>query len=249
MGWLAVLGMGLVLGALGGGGGILTVPILVGFFGFGAAEATGSSLLVVGLASCVGAVKGILNKQIEWQAGLSLAVPSMIGALSARLFVIPSIPDPVFGVAKDDLLLGLFALIMLVIGYRMLLPEKAEPKVEANQFKIAAVGLLIGLVSGVLGAGGGFLILPALTLLLGIELKRAIPTSLFVISIQSLGGFAGELGRPIQWSLLGGVIATAMLGLLLGLVIREKAPQGALKTSFAILVFLVSAWLIFRVLS
>lgn len=249
MGWLAVLAMGLVLGALGGGGGILTVPILVGLFGFSALEATGGSLLVVGLASSVGAVKGMISKEIEWKAGLSLAVPSMIGAFSARMFVVPNIPDPVLGVAKDDLLLGTFALVMILIGAKMLLPEKAEPKVETNQIKIALVGLVIGMVSGVLGAGGGFLILPALTLLLGIELKKAIPTSLLVISLQSLVGFSGELTRPIQWSLLGGIVGVAMLGLVLGLLVRDKAPKDVLKSSFAVLVFLVAGWMIYRVLS
>lgn len=248
MGWLAVLGMGLVLGALGGGGGILTVPILVGLFGFSALEATGGSLLVVGLASSIGAVKGAVAKEVEWKAGLSIAVPSMVGAFSARMFVVPNIPDPVFGVAKDDLLLGTFALIMILIGVKMLLPDKAEPKVETNQVKIALVGLVIGMVSGILGAGGGFLILPALTLLLGIELKRAIPTSLLVISMQSLVGFAGELTRPIQWNLLGGIVVVAMAGLGLGLLVRDKAPKDLLKSSFAGLVFLVAGWVIYRVL-
>lgn len=249
MGWIAVLGMGLVLGALGGGGGILTVPILVGLFGFTAVEATGSSLLVVGLASIIGAIKGVMAKEVEFKAALSLAIPSMIGALSARLLIVPAIPDPLLGIAKEDFLLGLFALIMVVIGVRMLMPDKAEPKVESSPIKIGLIGFSIGLLSGVLGAGGGFLILPALTLLLGIDLKKAIPTSLMVISLQSLVGFLGELGRPIQWNLLGGIVVVAMAGLALGLALREKAPKALLKNAFAGLVFAVAAYMAFRVLS
>ena len=247
MAWLAVLGMGLVLGALGGGGGILTVPILVGLFGMSATEATGSSLLVVGLASSIGAIQGLIKKQIELQAALLIAIPSTIGALLARLFVVPGIPKTVLGIPRDDLLLGTFAVVMVVVGVRMLTPASKDTRVESNRLKIAIIGLLIGLVSGILGAGGGFLILPALTLLLGVDLARAIPTSLLVISIQSLGGFAGELGKPIQWSLLGQIIAVSMAGLLAGLLVREKAPKRTLQVAFAILVFLVAGWMILKI--
>jgi uncharacterized membrane protein YfcA len=249
MAWFAVLGMGMVLGALGGGGGILTVPILVGLFGMNATEATGSSLLVVGLASSIGAVQGLIAKKVDWQAALLIAMPSTIGALAARLFLVPNFPATMFGIAKDDLLLGTFAAVMVLVGIKMLRPAKGERLVESNRVKISIVGLLIGVISGVLGAGGGFLILPALTLLLGVDLERAIPTSLFVISLQSLGGFTGELGKPIQWGLLGGIIAVAMTGLGLGLVLREHAPKKTLQTSFAVLVFAVAAWMMVKILS
>lgn len=249
MAWFAVLGMGLVLGALGGGGGILTVPILVGLFGMSATEATGSSLLVVGLASSIGAVQGLIAKKVDWQAALLVAVPSTIGALVARLILVPNFPDSIFGIAKDDLLLGTFAAVMVLVGIKMLRPVKDEQLVESSLVKIAAVGLLIGVISGVLGAGGGFLILPALTLLLGVDIARAIPTSLLVISFQSLGGFVGELGKPIQWGLLGGIVAVAMAGLGLGLLLREYAPKKVLQSSFAVLIFAVAAWMVFKVLS
>ena len=249
MAWLAVLGMGIVLGALGGGGGILTVPILVGLFGMSAAEATGSSLLVVGLASSIGAVQGLVAKKVDWQAALLIAVPSTIGALTARLFLVPNIPDLVWGISKDDLLLGTFAAVMVLVGIKMLWPSKAEQQVESSRVKIAVLGLAIGLISGVLGAGGGFLILPTLTLLLGVDLARAIPTSLLVITLQSLGGFVGELGRPIQWSVLRGIVAVAIGGLVVGLLLREIAPKKALQTSFAVLVFAVAAWMMVKVLS
>ncbi|MFZ4508458.1 MAG: sulfite exporter TauE/SafE family protein [Fimbriimonas sp.] len=249
MAWFAVLGMGMVLGALGGGGGILTVPILVGLFGMSATEASGSSLLVVGLASSVGAVQGLFAKKVDWPAALLIAVPSTIGALAARLFVVPNIPKLVFGIAKDDLLLGTFAAVMVLVGIKMLRPAKEEQVIESGRIKIALVGLLIGVVSGMLGAGGGFLILPALTLLVGLDLAGAIPTSLLVISLQSLGGFTGELGKPIQWGLLGGIVAVAMAGMGLGLLLRKRAPQKTLQTSFAVLVFAVAAWMVVKVIS
>jgi len=249
MGWLAVFGMGLVLGALGGGGGILTVPILVGLFGMGATEATGASLLVVGLISSVGAIQGFVKKMTDAQAGLLLAIPSTLGALTARVLLVPNIPATFFGITKDKLLLGTFAAIMIIVGIKMLRPAVEAPQVEAGRLKIALFGLMIGLVSGVLGAGGGFLILPVLTLLVGVKLEKAIPTSLMVISLQSLGGFAGELGKPIQWQTLGSVVLVAMVGLVVGLMFRECVPRKALQFSFAGLVFVVAGWMIFRVLS
>ncbi len=247
MAWIAVFGMGLVLGALGGGGGILTVPILVGLFGMSATEATGSSLFVVGIASSIGAVQGLWKKQVEVRSALLIAIPSATGAFLARKFVVPGIPENVAGLPKDDILLAAFAALMVLVGIRMLRPPGTLARAEASIAKIAGIGFLIGLVSGVLGAGGGFLILPALTLLMGVELTRAIPTSLVVISIQSLVGFGGELSKPIQWSVLWLVAAVAVTGLILGLVVRDRAPKKALQLAFAILVFLVAGWMFLKI--
>ena len=225
MSWLATLFMGFVLGILGGGGGILTVPILVGFFGLSATEATGSSLLVVGLTSTIGAAQGILKKQSEVRPAILLAIPSMIGALLSRKFVVPS---HIFGLTKDQVLLGAFSVLMIVVGIRMLLKKKEEVEPRYNPALVVTYGLLIGILSGTLGAGGGFLILPVLTLLLGVEMAKAVPTSLLVICIQSLGGFLGEVGKPIPWSLLLSIAGIALLGMILGLLLRERAPSAHL---------------------
>lgn len=243
MGWLAILGMGFVLGALGGGGGILTVPILVGLFGLPVTEATGSSLLIVGAASSIGTVQGLLSKKVDWKAGILIAIPSAIGAYASRLVLVPLIPKTILGVAKDDILLVAFATLMVIVGMRMLRPTDPETTSGSSPLNILIVGLFIGVISGTLGAGGGFLILPALTLLAGVELDRAIPTSLMVICLQSLTGFAGELGKQVPWGFLGRVVAFAILGLVLGLVLRERVPKKALRASFVALVFVVAAWL------
>jgi uncharacterized membrane protein YfcA len=249
MGWFATLFMGFVLGLLGGGGGILTVPILVGFFGLAAAEATGSSLFVVGLTSSLGAIQGLLKKQTEVSAGILIAIPSMIGAITSRKFIVPSIPKEMFGLTKDQILLGAFAILMIVVGVKMLLKKKEATQTKQNPVLVVICGLAIGILSGTLGAGGGFLILPVLTLFLGVEMERAIPTSLLVISIQSLGGFTGELGKPIQWELLLKVSAVALVGLGMGLTLRQKAPRKALQLAFAYLIFMVAIWMIARVVT
>jgi uncharacterized protein len=250
MGYVAVLLMGLVMGALGGGGGILTVPILVGFFGKTPEAATGASLLVVGLAASVGAFTGIRRKESEVGAAISLAIPSSIGAFAARVFVLPAIPPVIAGVERGKWLLGTFAVLMLIVGIRMLkpTPEAAPDAPKKPWWLVGIIGLAIGVVSGTLGAGGGFLILPALTVLLGIELKRAIPTSLIVIMLQSLVGFSGELSKPIEWSVLLPIVGVAMVGMVAGLAVRERVPKAQLQRAFAVLVFAVAAWIVWRVI-
>jgi hypothetical protein len=246
MGYFAALFMGFVLGLLGGGGGILTVPILVGFFGLTATQATGSSLFVVGLTSLAGAIQGFVKKQVEIAPALLLAIPSMIGAITARKFLVPAIPNHILGFTKDQVLLSAFAILMVVVGIKMLAKKKDGPEPNHNPVLVIAYGIGIGLLSGTLGAGGGFLILPVLTLLLSIELEKAIPTSLAVITIQSLGGFTGELGKAINWSLLLTVAGVALGGLILGLALREKAPRKTLQLAFAYLVFAVAIYMVWK---
>lgn len=248
MGWLATLFMGFVLGLLGGGGGILTVPILVGFFGLSATAATGSSLFVVGLTGTIGAAQGIIKKQSEVGPAIMLAIPSMIGALLSRRFLVPAIPDHILGLTKDQVLLGAFAILMVIVGVRMLMKKKEGVEPKHNPALVVAYGLMIGVLSGTLGAGGGFLILPVLTLLLGVEMEKAIPTSLLVICIQSLGGFLGEIGKPINWSLLVSVAGVAFVGMVLGLLLRERAPRKTLQLAFAYMVFAVAIWMFVKIL-
>lgn len=249
MSWVAVFGMGILLGLLGGGGGILTVPILVGFFGMAATEATGASLFVVGVASVIGAAQGLWRREVEVGAALLIAVPSAVGAFLARAVLVPRLPLVVFGLSKDDFLLVAFALLMVVVGLRMLKrPPEGSGRV-VPRVVIGALGFLIGLVSGTLGAGGGFLIVPALTLLLGVDIRRAIPTSLTVIALQSLVGFAGELGNPVAWDVLLPVLGVGLLGLMAGMPLRERAPKDHLRVGFAMLVFVVAMWMAVRVAS
>lgn len=239
--------MGFVLGALGGGGGILTVPILVGFFGLSATQATGGSLLVVGLTSLAGSIEGFVRRSIEVPSAILIALPAMLGAYISRKLIVPNIPPTVAGIPRDDLLLGTFALVMIYVGIKMLLPRAPRVGKTPHPFMTVLVGLAIGLVSGTLGAGGGFLILPALTLLLDVELERAIPTSLFVIAIQSLGGFTGEIGKAVDYALLINVALFALIGMGLGLLARQRLPKRALQIGFSVLVFLVASWMIWKI--
>ncbi len=245
MGWIAALIMGFVLGLVGGGGGILTVPILVTFFGLGATVATGGSLFVVGVTSGVAAVHGLIHRQSEVKAALLLAIPSMFAAFTARKLVVPAIPDPVLGIPKDDLLLGSFALLMIVVAMAMFRRKDAPSvKTTIQPAWVVLISLGIGLLSGTLGAGGGFLILPVLILVLGVEPQRAIATSLLVITIQSFGGLVGELGQPRPWSQLAWIALVAVGGMVPGAMLRAKLPGGHLQRAFAWLVLGVAFFLL-----
>lgn len=248
MGWLAALFMGLVLGMLGGGGGILAVPILIGFFGFGGVQATGGSLFVVGITSLAGAIEGLLKREARLREALSLALPSMVGAVVARALLVPHLPPRIVGFSKDDVLLLAFASLMIVVGARFL--AKLEPRpieVQPAWWKVPLFGLGIGLVSGTLGAGGGFLIVPVLTLMVGLDLATAVPTSLVVIAIQSLGGVVPELWNPTDWGVLASVTGVALVGMLVGTRLRRRIPQDGLRLGFGILVLAVAAFLASRV--
>lgn len=247
MAWLAVFAMGLVLGSVGGGGGILTVPILVGLFGLSATESTGGSLLVVGLSGLIGSIRGFWRDEIDSRAAVTLAIPSSLGAFAARRWILPAIPATVAGVDRDRLLLGGFAVLMVIVAIRMAMPRpEAEPRVR-NLGWVALSGALLGIVSGTFGAGGGFLILPALILLLGTETKRAISTSLTVIAIQSLFGFMGEVGKEIRWSILVPVSLVAIMGLAVGLVLRDRLSGRVLQWAFSAVVLAVACWMAIQV--
>lgn len=244
MEWLAILLMGVVLGLIGGGGGILTVPILTGLFGFGVVEATGSSLFIVGLASFFGAAPSALKKEVDFARAFPLAAASVVGGFVSRKFVVPAIPEAVGSISKANLLMSLFALLMVIVAFRMLSePGESARKGEkgaTHSIVAVAAGLAIGLVAGTLGAGGGFLILPTLVLALGLDMKSAVPTSLMVIAFQSLAGFIGELGNPIRWQILWVMAGVALFGMVLGGVLRKQVSSAYLRKGFAGIVLLVA---------
>lgn len=251
MGYLAILLMGVVLGTLGGGGGILAVPILVSLFGVPPVTATGQSLFIVGIASAVGAYQAFRSRQYEVRDALILAVAGLAGAFLARAVVVPAIPAQILGMEKGDFLLTLLAVVMVASGARMVWPEGSSPSEPVdepgNRVAAAVAGLAIGLLSGAIGAGGGFLIVPVLTLLLRMDMKRAVPSSLFVISVQSLGGFAGELAHTVDWPHLLPITATALVGMGIGGWVRPRLSSTQLKPMFAVLVFAVAIYLFVRV--
>jgi uncharacterized protein len=240
LGWFAFLIMGVVLGLIGGGGSILTVPILVYLFRMDAHSATGASLFIVGTVALIGALAAALKKEIKFTESLPFAIPSIVGVLAARTFLLPALPDPVirlgtFAISRDALLMTLFALLMLAAAYKMIRASTIPPtRKAASGFNVGLQGFFIGALTGFIGAGGGFLIVPALVFLLGYGLKQAIGTSLLVIALNSFVGFFADVlqGEARSWSLLLVAAIIAVVGLYVGRRLSPQFSEKSLKRIF-----------------
>ncbi len=236
---LAVL-IGVSLGLLGGGGSILTVPILVYVLGQGAHEAIATSLLVVGATSIAALVPHARKGRVRWRTGLLFGGTSMLGAFAAGR-IAHLIPGVVLLVA--------FGAMMVVTAVAMMRPRKggsAKPQGGALAYvKIVVLGLAVGAVTGLIGAGGGFVVVPALVLLGGLTMREAVGTSLLVIAMNSLAAFAGHVGETtVSYGLAAMVTAAAVLGSFGGAALAGRVPQALLRRGFAWFVMVMAVFLL-----
>ena len=248
VGYLASILMGLSLGLLGGGGAILTVPILVYLFHIDPVIATAYSLFIVGSTALFGGINYYTKGEVDFKIGFSFAIPSFIGVFLTRLLVIPNIPNSIlnignFELTKPLLIMTVFSVIMLLASISMIKPKK----VTSNEIKrikpysLPLQGLIVGCIAGFVGAGGGFLIIPTLVVVVGLTMRRAIGTSLFIIAAQSLLGFLGDLQHQenIEWSLLLKIVAIALIGLTIGTKLSDKISEKKLKKGFGYFVLII----------
>ncbi|MER5361123.1 sulfite exporter TauE/SafE family protein [Streptomyces sp. NPDC002785] len=225
----ASLFVGISLGVLGGGGSILTVPLLVYLAGQGTKEAIATSLFVVGVTSAAALIPHARARRVQWRTGLAFGLVSMVGAYGGGRLA-EYIPGTVLLIA--------FALMMLATAAAMLRkPRKAAaPKGVRRELPlkhIVAEGLVVGAVTGLVGSGGGFLVVPALVLLGGLPMSVAVGTSLLVIAMKSFAGLAGHLsGVQIDWGLALAVTAVAVVGSLIGGRFAGRIPQDTLRKAF-----------------
>ncbi len=240
VGYIASICIGLVLGMLGGGGSILSIPILVYLFNIDAVMASAYSLFIVGATSLAGAIPKYREHLVNVRTGLIFGIPSIIAIFATRKWIIPSIPDVLFfigsfALTKRILLLGIFAILMILASIVMI-RKRGEFASDTNGFQVGGImaqGVLIGFLTGLVGAGGGFLIIPALILLTGISFKTAVGTSLFIIAINSLIGFMGDvLNYSINWTFLFKITSLAIIGILVGNQFSKKLPSYKLRKSF-----------------
>jgi uncharacterized membrane protein YfcA len=244
LGYFLAVVMGVVLGLLGGGGSILTVPILVYVFSVQVSTATGYSLFIVGVSSVFG-FYGYANKRlVDYKVGFIFAVPAFIGVYFSRGYFVPWLPESIFTlnnyeVTKDILILAVFALMMILASISMIRGRKdrdsADVIWDSRRYAIIAVeGLVVGVLTGFVGAGGGFLIIPALVILAGLEMKVAVGTSLMIISIKSLIGFIGDIqtNPNMDWTFLFIFTSFSVVGILLGTYLSKKIPSKKLKPIF-----------------
>lgn len=248
LGYILVILMGMTLGLIGAGGSILAVPILVYLLGVNPIVATGYSLLIVGTAALTGAVRYWKEKQVNIRAVLLFTIPAMLMVLFTRTYIVPSIPDPILSIPKDILIMLLFAGLMILAAILMLRPMKIK-QANSNELtlrtglKLIFCSAGVGLLTGMVGAGGGFLIIPTLIALFGLSMKEAIGTSLAIIAINSLVGFKGDIiaGIPIDLKLIGIFLGLTLLGMWIGTSIGKKIEGEKLKKIFSLFTLLIGA--------
>jgi uncharacterized membrane protein YfcA len=236
---LAVV-VGLALGLLGGGGSILMVPLLVYVAGMDAKEAIAASLVVVGVTAAVSVIGHARAGRVRWRTGLLFGVAGMVGAFVGGL---------IGGHLPGRLLLAGFALVMLATAVAMIRGRKqvdpARAHAELPVLHVLLDGIVVGLVTGLVGAGGGFLVVPALALLGGLPMGVAVGTSLLVIGMKSFAGLAGYLATvPIDWALTGAVTAAAVVGSLFGARLVDRIPADALRRAFGWFVLAMGAFVL-----
>lgn len=256
-GYLAAILIGISLGLIGGGGSVLTVPVLYYLFGTDALTATAWSLFIVGVTSGIGSVAYFRKKEVNIKTAIIFGIPSVAAVFSTRQWLLPALPDPLLSlgdvvIGKNLFLLLLFGVLMLFSSYGMI-RKKANTNVSAGEPKkmnyliILLEGAVVGTITGLVGAGGGFLIIPALVLLSGLPMKQAIGTSLIIISAKSLIGFMAEAGDiGTGWPMLLGITACAIVGVFIGTALSKKIDGEKLKPFFGWFVLTMGLYILIR---
>lgn len=259
VGYIAAVFVGLVLGLIGAGGAILTVPIMVYLMGIDAVTATVYSLFIVGTTTLIGSLSYVKNGLVNFKTSLAFAIPSLISIFITRKFILPAIPDPLFEnfpLSKDHFVLFFFAIIMLLSSLSMIFGSVKEKESGSDMsskeiLTLIFYGIFVGLITGLVGAGGGFLIVPALVFFAKIPVKAAVGTSLLIIAINSLTGFAGDLMGDyfIDWKLLFIFLGFAIVGIFIGSYLTKYISGGNIKKSFGWFVLLMGVYIIVRELN
>ncbi len=257
LGYVLAFIVGLSLGLIGGGGSILTLPILVYIMGVEAELGTAYSLFIVGTTALVSGLQYAKQKKVELKTAVIFGIPSIVSVYLTRAFLVPVIPNPVFSTStfildKNTSFMLLFSIVMLLAAFSMLKPgkKKTEPEVNSqpqyNYPMIFIEGIFVGLLTGLVGAGGGFLIIPALVLFARLPMKLAIGTSLLIIATKSLIGFIGDIQsrQDIDWKLLILFSGISIVGSFVGNLLAQKFDNTFLKKLFAWFVLLMGTFIL-----
>lgn len=253
LGYILAVFIGISLGLIGGGGSILTVPVFVYLFHIEPTLATSYSLFIVGMTSLTGAVYQYSKGYVDMKAALSFGLTSVATVLIVRKYLLPAIPDHLFQVGaitvtKSTAIMVLFAALMLAASVSMILGHREQPTdAPASLPKLLVFGIGIGLVTGLLGAGGGFLVIPALVLLARVPIKKAIGTSLFIVTVNSSVGFLGDIGQVyIDWPFLFKILAITVFGVVIGSAFGRRIPGDRLRSGFGWFVLTMGIYILSR---
>ncbi len=253
-GYIAAALIGLSLGLIGGGGSILTIPVLVYLFGLQPAVATGYSLFIVGCTSLVGAVKNYKNGRVDISTAIYFGGASVVTVFITRKYLLHLIPEQLFTIGhtsftKSLVIMILFAALMIITALKMIFDKYTEhPNEDIHSPKllsIIVIGIGIGLLTGLLGAGGGFLIIPVLIFFFHLPMKKAIGTSLLIIALNSLIGFTGDLmNEKMNWQLLLSISAISIAGVLAGTKLNDKMNGASLRKGFGWFILILGVFII-----
>lgn len=253
-GYLASVIIGLSLGLVGGGGAILTIPILVYLFKIDPKLATSYSLFIVGITALSGCFSHYKMGNLKVKSALFFAVPSVFSILVIREVIFLKIPNLLFTiedfqVTKNFLIMLIFAIMMIMASFSMI--RKTENQLTlttTNYWQLALIGAAVGIVTGFLGAGGGFLIIPALLFFANLPMKQAVGTSLLIIFINSSIGFVGDLfiGTPIDYTFLAIISSMAFIGMFIGTQLSKKIDGDKLKPIFGWFVLVMGIYILIK---
>jgi uncharacterized membrane protein YfcA len=256
IGYLLAIVIGISLGLIGGGGSILTLPVLVYLLGINPVLSTAYSLFIVGATSLAGAFTYLKKGLVSYKTAVLFSIPSFIAVFLTRKYLMPLIPEYLFSVAGIDVsknlaIMVLFAVVMLMASYSMITdkaPEAAsEGQTNYNFLLIVLEGFVVGTLTGIVGAGGGFLIIPALVILVRLPMKMAVGTSLVIIAAKSLIGFLGDLGnQAIDWHFLLTLTGLSIAGIFIGSQMTRFIPGEKLKSSFGWFVLVMGVYILVK---
>lgn len=242
LGYAGALLTGIVLGILGGGGALLSIPVLVYFFHIDAGIATGYSLFLIGVTALSGAVRNIMKRNVDFRLAVFYGIPSLIAVYVMRRFLMPGLPDIIFSgslftLDKNHLILFVLSAVMFVVGYKMIKEEKKIQTAVAGEIdylRMISYAVLIGAFLGFVGAGGGFLMTPVLIYFGKLPMKKAVGTSLLLVSCNSFIGFLGDLGgnHPMDWIFLLTFSGFSIAGVFLGVYLANFVDEKRLKKAF-----------------
>ncbi|MBL6448434.1 sulfite exporter TauE/SafE family protein [Fulvivirga sp. 29W222] len=259
VGYFGAAAIGVSLGLIGGGGSILTVPVLVYLMGVEPVLATAYSLFIVGFSALIGGINYARKGLVSYKTGIVFTIPAFAAVYLTRLLLVPALPDVwltlgSYSLTKDTGILLLFAFLMVFASVSMIRKKKTQNKdVEEVEPKfnypmIIIEGLVVGTLTGMVGAGGGFLIIPALVIFAKLPMKMAVGTSLLIIAVKSLIGFIGDIqaDAPINWSFLGVFSIIAIVGIFLGSYLAHSIDGQKLKKGFGWFVLVMGAFMIIK---
>lgn len=257
LGYAGALLTGVVLGLMGGGGALLSIPVLVYLFHIDATLATGYSLFLVGITATIGAIQNIRGRQIDYSAAMYYGIPSLLTVYAVRRFAMPNLPNEIFTIRtyvvdKNHFILFILAIVMFGAAYKMIVSDEGTEEDAivrpVNHFKLMMYAVLIGAFLGLVGAGGGFLMIPALVYFANLPMKKAVGTSLLLVAVNSFVGFLGDLhsSHQLDWKFLAIFSAFSIAGVFAGIYLQHYLNGAKLKKFFGWFVLTLAVYMVVK---